>query len=47
MKKQNLEELEKKVENKGFAREKRRRKTMKVSGAGVKGLARIISRKHL
>ncbi len=43
MKKQNLEELERKVEKKRFVREKRRRKAMKVSGAGVKGLQRIIS----
>jgi hypothetical protein len=43
MKKQNVEELEKKIEKRRRAREKKGKQKMKVSGAGVKRLQKIIS----
>lgn len=45
MDKQNLNKLQEEVEKKHKKRENKRREKMKVSGAGVKGLQRIIIRK--
>lgn len=42
MKKQNLDILEKELEKKRKKREKKRKPKMKVSGAGVKKLQKII-----
>ena len=46
MNRQNLDAMEKKIEKKHKRREKRRKAKMKVSGAGVKRLQRIIIRKE-
>ena len=43
MKKQNLNSIEKETEKMYERREKKKKKRMKVSGAGVKGLQKIIS----
>jgi hypothetical protein len=44
MNKQNLDKLEREVEKRLKAREKRKRQRMKVSGAGVKRLVRLIAK---
>jgi hypothetical protein len=45
MDKQNLNNLQEEVEKKYKKREKKKRRTMKVSGAGVKSLQKIIKNK--